>query len=264
MTQQHFNDWISQTSRNNFLYMFSRAIFTSATRFGRKKLEPITLNINYPSWDLPISHTFKDEKDLADFLKRPPPKFLLDPETNKAIRYNDGKKINPYIIYNIFTESGMPYHIVPHRGKGLSREQVWDKVFEAKTAAVLKNALGDPGLVELPRVVKDAQGKDVSEWEAVYQLSDGCVVFLEAKYRMSRVSINKLFIHPYRTFRLIITRNTLIGSSKGQQKVCAPWKRAVMPKYFWRHTTGHPILMEIVSPMLAAKAVGSFILTARN
>ena len=172
--------------------MFSRAIFTSATRFGRPRKKPITLNLLYPPWDFPISQTFKDEKDLADFLKQPPQKFLVDPETNIGLRHSDVKQINPNIIYDV-AGSGMPY-----REKGLSREQVWDKVFEAKSAAALKNALEkeDSDLVlELPRVIKDAKGKDISEWEAVYQLSDGCIVFLEAKYRMSRVSI-KLF-HPY-------------------------------------------------------------------
>ena len=56
-------------------------------------------------------------------------------------------------------------------------------------------------------MVKRSAGKGCgASGKQFYQLSlaDGCVVFLEAKYRMSRVSANKLFIHPYRTFRLII------------------------------------------------------------
>jgi hypothetical protein len=65
-----------------------------------------------------------------------------------------------------------------------------DKVFERKTALALKEVLEaeDPKAVELPSVIKDAAGEDVSEWEAIYQLSDGCIVFLETKYRMSKVS----------------------------------------------------------------------------
>jgi hypothetical protein len=162
--------------------MFSRAISTSAIRYGRKS-QSITLNLLYPYWDAPISHTFKNEKEIVNFLKQPP-QFLRDPDTNKAIRHGDVKQINPNVIYDI-VGSGMPF-----REKGLSREQVWDKVFKAKTARALKDVLEKEGsvVVEMSRVIKDAQKKDVSEWEAVYKLSDGCLVFLESKYRMSKVS----------------------------------------------------------------------------
>jgi len=40
-------------------------------------------------------------------------------------------------------------------------------------------------------VVVDDQGKDVAEWESVFQMSDGCIVFLEAKYRMTLAHVNK-------------------------------------------------------------------------
>src|SRR5882762_5128289 len=142
--------------------MFSRAISTSAVRYGRKS-QSITLNLLYPYW---ISHTFENEKEVATFLKQSP-QFLRDPETNKAIRHNDVKQINPNVIYDI-AGSGMPY-----REKGLSHEQVWDKVFEAKTAMALKDVLEKEGsvVVEMPRVIKDSQKKDVSKWEVVYKLS---------------------------------------------------------------------------------------------
>jgi hypothetical protein len=162
--------------------MYSRAISTSAIRYGRKS-QSITLNILYPYWDMPISHTFKNVKAVAAFLKKPP-QFLLDPDTGKAIRHEDVKQIDPNVIYDIIG-SGMPY-----REKRLSREQVWDKVFEAKTAMALRDVLEKEGsvVVEIPRVIQDSQRKDVNEWEAVYKLSDGCLVFLEAQYRMSKVS----------------------------------------------------------------------------
>jgi hypothetical protein len=72
----------------------------------------------------------------------------------------------------------------------LSREQVWDKAFKAKTAMALKDVLEKEGsvVVEMLRVIQDSQRKDVNEWEAVYKLLDGCLVFLEAQYRMSKVS----------------------------------------------------------------------------
>ena len=67
---------------------------------------------------------------------------------------------------------------------------MWDKVFERKTALALKEVLEEEGpkAIELPRVYKNGAGKDVGEWEAIYELSDGCIVFLETKYRMSKVS----------------------------------------------------------------------------
>ena len=167
--------------------MFSRAIFTSARRLGQKS-KSITLNVVYPYWDIPISHTFRDEKDLADFLKQPPQQFLRDPDTNKALRHTDVKQVNPNIIYDI---AGSGLMIMSSREKRLSREQVWDKIYEEKTSKALKYVLEkeDPGVVlELPKVVKDGQGKMVSKWEAVYQLPHGCVVFLDARYRMSKVS----------------------------------------------------------------------------
>jgi hypothetical protein len=77
----------------------------------------------------------------------------------------------------------------PH--EWLSREQVWDMVFERKTALALKEDLEveDPNIIaELPQVIRHATGEDVSKWEGIYQLSNGSVVFLEAQYRMSEVS----------------------------------------------------------------------------
>jgi hypothetical protein len=72
----------------------------------------------------------------------------------------------------------------------LTREQVWDKVFEGKTALALKEILEEEDLkaIELPRVIKKGAGKDVGEWEAIYQLSDGCIVFLKMKYQMLKVN----------------------------------------------------------------------------
>ncbi|KAF5383024.1 hypothetical protein D9615_005084 [Tricholomella constricta] len=93
----------------------------------------------------------------------------MDPATGQAIRPQQVYMINPDVIYEV-AGSGLPY-----REKGLTREQVWDKEFERKTALALKEALEeeDPKAMELPRVIRDMAGKDVSEWEALYQLSDG-------------------------------------------------------------------------------------------
>jgi hypothetical protein len=111
----------------------------------------------------------------------------MDPETGQAIDsvlIRSTRLIPTLSMYDV-AGSGLPY-----REKGLTREQVWNKVVERKTVLALKAVLEEevPRAIELPRVIKNAAGKDVSEWEALYQLSDGCVVFLENRYRMSKVS----------------------------------------------------------------------------
>lgn len=172
--------------------MFFRAISTSAARYAHAKTTPlikkfpVTLHLLYPTWDQPASHEFSSAKEITTFLSEPK-QFLMDPETGQAIRPHQINKIDPNIIYDV-VGSGLPYC-----KKGLTREQVWDKVFERKAALALKEVLReeDPKAIELPKVIKNAAGKDVSEWEALYQLSDGCIVFLEAKYRMSKVSYQK-------------------------------------------------------------------------
>lgn len=79
---------------------------------------------------------------------------------------------------------------LPYCGKGLLRKQGWNWVFERKTAFALKETLEneDMKVMKLLRVIKDKVGKDVSEWEALYQLLDGGIIFLEMKYRVSKVS----------------------------------------------------------------------------
>ena len=144
---------------------------------------PVTLRLQYPSWDMPGLAEFSSAEDITAFLSTPK-QFLIEPITGQIIRPHQVDKIDPDVIYDV-AGSGLPY-----REKGLSREQVWDRVFERKTALALKETLEneDPKVTRLPRVIKDEAGKDVSEWEALYQLSDGGIVFLETKYGMSKVS----------------------------------------------------------------------------
>lgn len=105
----------------------------------------------------------------------------MDSLFNKPIRINQVETVNPDRVYDL-VGVGFTY-----RQKGLSREQVVDKVFQEKAALALKEILKeeDPGIVELPRVVRDKEGKDVGEWGAIFESSDGCIIFLEAKFRMS-------------------------------------------------------------------------------
>jgi hypothetical protein len=167
-----------------------RAILARAVQFAKPQTKgkpplkfPVTLRLKYPSWDVPGSAEFSSAEEIKTFLSTPN-QFLIDPVTGDMIRPSQVAKINPNIVYDV-GGSGLPY-----REKGLTKEQVWDAVFERETALVLKEALEveDPNLKELPRVVKGVAGEDVNEWEGIYQLSDGSVVFLEAKFQMSEVS----------------------------------------------------------------------------
>jgi hypothetical protein len=56
--------------------------------------------------------------------------------TNDTIHRHETYLIDPKVTYEV-AGSGLPY-----RGEGgMTREQVWDKVFEEKTAAALKDAV---------------------------------------------------------------------------------------------------------------------------
>ena len=170
--------------------MHFRGICTTAIRSARPrttpfiKKYPVTLRFQYPSWETPTLHEFSSAKDITEFLSTPE-QFLYEPLTGKAIRPKQVDKIDPNITYEV-AGSGLPY-----REKGLSRDQVWDRDFEMKTELALKDMLEkkDLKVTNLPRVIKGKTGKDISEWQAVYQLSDGGVVFLETKFRMSKVGI---------------------------------------------------------------------------
>jgi len=173
--------------------MFLRAISTSAVHYARAnpapliKGYPVTLRLIFPSWRMATSHDFKSAEAITRFLSEPK-QFLLDPESGHAIHPDQVEKIDPDVIYEV-AGSGLPY---PEKGipeKGTRRDQVWDCVFEKKTALALKKVLeeDDPKVTELPRVI-NGEGNAVSEWEGIYQLSDGRIVFLEAKFRMTKVS----------------------------------------------------------------------------
>ena len=140
----------------------------------------MTLRLQYPSWDTPGLAEFSSAEDITAFLSTPK-QFLIEPITGQIIRPHQVDKIDPHVIYDV-AGSGLPYR----EKQKLSREQVWDRVFKRKTALALKETLEneDPKVMKLPREA----GKDVSEWEALYQLSDGGIVFLETKYWMSKVS----------------------------------------------------------------------------
>ena len=122
------------------LIMLFRAIYTSAICSARARTKPfikkfpVTLRLQYPSWDTPGLAEFASAEDITAFLSTPK-QFLIEPITGQIIRPHQVDKIDPDVIYDV-AGSGLPY-----REKGLSREQVWDRVFERKTALALKETL---------------------------------------------------------------------------------------------------------------------------
>ena len=164
-----------------------RRISTSAILYSRKTKYPTTLNLCLPPYsDSPVPFTFNSLGEIKEFLQ--PNQFLVDPTVRRPITSRQVDLIDFDKVYDL-VGGGFTY-----RHKGLSRDQ-FDKVFEQKAALALKEILmkEDPGIVELPRVIKDKDGKDVSEWEAIFESSDGCIIFLEAKFRMFWVSIVSMF-----------------------------------------------------------------------
>lgn len=100
--------------------MLFRAISTSATRCARPrkpkpliKKYPVTLQLVYPSWDMPTIHKFGSAKEITTFLSDPR-QFLIDTTTREAIHPHQIHMINPDVTYDV-AGSGLPY-----RGKGLT------------------------------------------------------------------------------------------------------------------------------------------------
>jgi hypothetical protein len=170
-----------------------RSIYTSAVRHSSKPHAitikfPVTLRISLPEYGKPVSLRFTSFDNIADFLK--PKSFFVDPSSGTTVQIDQVEDLDPGVVYDVYGPGWT------HRQKGLSREQVVDRVFENKAAMALKAILQKEagGFVELPRVIQDEKGKDVAEWEAVLELPDGCVVFLEVKFCMSMVGIYYIFV----------------------------------------------------------------------
>lgn len=172
------------------LIMLFRALSTTAICSGRARTTPlikkfpVTLRLQYPYYDTPTLAVFPSYQKITDYLLMYR-HFLIEQLSGRLILPDQVDQIDPDRIYDV-GGTGLPFH-----ENGLMREQVWDRVFETKTALALKEALErkDPNVTELPRVIKGKSGKEVGEWDGVYELSDGCVVFLETKYRMSKAHI---------------------------------------------------------------------------
>ena len=234
------------------LIMPFREICTTAIRSARPRTTPfikkfpVTLRFQYPSWETPALLEFSSAQDITDFLSTPK-QFLYEPLTGKAIRPNQVDRIDPDLTHEV-AGSGLPY-----REKGLSRDQVWDRDFEMKTELALKDMLEkkDLKVTELPRVIKGRTGKDISEWQAVYQLSDGGVVFLETKFRMSKVGIQ---VPPIT--RPTCIRITLMCNQNASRKASRLWERVLVHNYTWPHFIGRT--MKTVYRTLVIRGMASY------
>jgi len=85
--------------------------------------------------DLLVAQPF-ESFDIKEWLK--PKHFLVDSSGN-SIYYPHVEKINLNIVYRIVGPG------LSVREKGLSREQVWDKVFERKAFLAVKGCAGGDG-----------------------------------------------------------------------------------------------------------------------
>ena len=183
----HFNELVLMCSFNMFIFC---SFSTSAVKYGQCALPTIiffhvTLHILFPHDDL-VAQPFQLFDNIQEWLK--PKHFLVDSSGN-SIYYQEVNKINLSTVYRIVGPG------LSVQEKGLSRDQVWDKVFEKKVFLAVKDVLEemDPGVTELSRVLVDDQGKDIAEWEAVFEMPDGCIIFLEAKYHMTHVCIYSIY-----------------------------------------------------------------------
>jgi len=137
-----------------------RAILAGAAKPKPPLKFPVTLRLKFPPWDVPGSVEFSSAEEITAFLSEPK-QFLIDPVTGNIIRPSQVAKIDPSIIYDV-AGSGLPY-----REKRSMREQVWDR---EEDGPCFESNFGSRR-PEPHRIAKskDTTGKDVSEWEGIYQ-----------------------------------------------------------------------------------------------
>jgi len=141
-------------------------------------------------------------------------------------------EVSPHTIYEIIS----PYFASMMDER--QHRQIADKAFEDKSRRALTRYLEEQGLSfrELDRVVQ-ADGKPIAEWEAVIELEDGKIWFLECKHCVSTVFYPILL---YLTvMQDIILRQwcRLKKSMKVIGKPVSSGKLFVAGK-FWRRTDG--------------------------
>jgi hypothetical protein len=171
---------------------------TTAIRYSSKPHTinkfPVTLRIVFPPGaDEPSYFDFKSFRSITNFLK--PRRLLVNTTTKEAILPHQVREIDPGILYDMVD---LDYPFYPRDSGRLTKQGV-DRFFDGRSAFVLRRGLEkeDPGVVQLSSVIKDTNGRDVDEWEAVFLLSDGCIVFLEAKYRISKASQSIEYCHNF-------------------------------------------------------------------
>jgi hypothetical protein len=117
---------------------------------------------------------------------------------------------------------------------------VWDKVFEEKSKLALKAKLekDDPDIVKMHRKVVDGKTEqDITEWEAIFKLSDECIVFLESQYCMTLVSellLNNIPWLVYYFLRVMLTSKNNEWQPASLSLAC----QVTISNFIWLATTG--------------------------
>ena len=233
--------------------MLFRAIYTSAICSARAKPKPfikkfpVTLRLQYPSLDAPGLAEFSSAEDITAFLSTAK-QFLIEPITGQMIRPHQVDKIDPDVVYDVIG-FGLPYC-----EKGLSREQERDRVFKRNAALALKEALEneDSKVMKLPRLIKDEAGRHVSDWEALYRLSDGGFVFLETKYSIK----GELQISLTQAYWAELYQAHIDSQSERISKSLIAMERSGVRNCIWQHIIG--LRTKIVSHTRVTKDMESY------
>jgi hypothetical protein len=193
------------------------ALYTFAIRRSPSIKFPVTLGIIFPTLEDPEPLEFPSYDSISDFLA--PTTFLRAPRS-KNIHRGNVKDIDPTKIYEILGPG-----FICQKRTWLSRDDwVWDKDFEEKAKLALKVKLqkGDPGLVDLPRKIYDAEGKYITEWDAIFQLSDGCIIFLETKYRITKLVSKRVILkysHQYFTYTCVLAVRIMSSCNRTGRRI---------------------------------------------
>jgi hypothetical protein len=151
---------------------------------------PLRLKIIVPPLKTEEVHDFSTPRGLALYVNafhgvlRQLPSPSAPEKIPKLLEHDELKHVKPSEKYEI---------VSPFWGAMDERRtdsQIADKAFESKSRVALMSYLYDQNIVfeELGREMK-RDGVTVCEWEGVFRLMSGEVIFLECKHRMTMVSI---------------------------------------------------------------------------
>ena len=149
---------------------------------------PICIKLSTPDDPTPEKLTcFEGPRCLGEFVKSYGGTLYgpLDLPTARVIE--DYCKVAPGQSYKIISPMFRAFH------EETRHCQISDLAYEQKCRRAMTEYLqaADPLFTELPRKIY-CDDKVLAEWEGVYEKSDGSVVFLEVKHRMTWVCSSQL------------------------------------------------------------------------